>query len=159
DFKAFAAKFGEFVKGFYWQSRAAWTSRYTEKTPPHGDDPTVFDGPTWHPSRDRAEPWFGQDQARIAGDLLLEAGRKGEAAAAYEWSLLVDDWRPDITEKLARLLEQENRTIAAWAVRNECTRRFAGPVLLAPVPSELARVTAKSAALVELLAQAQKAYA
>jgi hypothetical protein len=157
DLKGFAEKFGEFVRGFYWQSRASWTSRYTQKRPPPGEDPYVYDAPTWHESRNRAEPWFGQDHARIAGEILIEAGRKREAAAALEWSLLVDEWRPEIVERLARLLDQENRQAAAWAVRNEGARRFLAPAPQAPMPPDVARVASKTVALVELLAAAHKA--
>jgi hypothetical protein len=158
DLKGFAERFAEFVSGFYWQNRASWTAMYTEKVPDWGDNPHVYDAPTWHESRHRAEPWFGQDQARIAGDILLEAGRKRDAAAAFEWSLLVDEWRCDVSEKLARLLEQDNRQAAAWAVRNECARRFARPAPPSPPPADLARVMAKTGALAELLAAAHQGY-
>jgi hypothetical protein len=157
DFKAFAERFGKFLVGFYWQNRAPWTGTlYTEKVPAAGPDPWVYDPATWHQARNRAEPWFGQDQARIAAEILLEAGRKREAAAAFEWSLLVDEWSPDVADKLARLLEADNRQGAAWIVRNECARRFhkAPPPGLPP-----AGRVAKAEAFADLLRAAHDAYA
>jgi hypothetical protein len=159
DWKAFAAKFGEFVKGFYWQNRAPWTSTlYTQKVPHGTGDPWVWDAPTWHQSRSRAEPWFGQDQARIGGEILLEAGRKREAAAAFEWSLLVDEWRPEIADKLARLLDQDNRQGAAWLVRSECARRFPGREPLTPVPGIIASTVSRLTALADALRAAHASY-
>ena len=68
-------RFGDFIAGFYWQNRekSPWTSQFTEKVPSAGHWPFVYDGPTWNRGRTRAEPWFGQDQARLAGDLLADA--------------------------------------------------------------------------------------
>ena len=41
-----------------------------------------YDQPTWPWARQRAEPWFGQDHAGAAGDLLAAAGEETAAIAA-----------------------------------------------------------------------------
>jgi hypothetical protein len=156
DFKAFAGEFAAFVKGFYWQSPAPWTSAYTQKLPDGGHDPFVYDAPTWHQARDRAEPVFGQDQARIAGDLLLEAGRPRDALAAYAWSLAVDEWQRRVVGTLGRLLDDEQRDAAAWALRSEAARRFGDPPPPGAPPGDLGRAAGKIAAVADLLAAAQK---
>ncbi len=141
DFKEFAKRFGEFITGFYWQNRAKspWTGLFTEKVPDSGHWPFIYDGPTWHRGRTRAEPWFGQDQARLAGDLLYAHDRKKDAAAAWAWSLLVDDWSPEVAAKLAKVYNEQNQSHNAWVVLAETSRRFPGQMAVPGMPSELKR--------------------
>ncbi len=122
-FEAFAGAFHEFVRGFYWDDRAEWTSRYQSSVPQSGDG-FVYDEPTWTWSRHRAEPYWGQDHAWRAGDLLLDLGKKKDAVNAYLWALSVDERSPWRNSKLARLLEVVGEEDAAWVLRNELERRF-----------------------------------
>ncbi|MFQ5504268.1 MAG: hypothetical protein ACE5F1_05640, partial [Planctomycetota bacterium] len=125
SFRGFTEDFATFVHGFDSYAPAEWTSRYAKGVPalPSMFGGYVYDGPTWTWARERAEPWFGQDHARAAGDLLMERNAVEAAVAAYLWSLEVDEWSPQRAERLAELLERSNRADQAWAVRAENARR------------------------------------
>jgi hypothetical protein len=122
-FQAFAKAFESFLAGFYWDDRAEWTQRYAADIDRSGG-PWVYDAPTWTWSRNRAEPFWGQDHAWRAGDLFLELDKPREAADAYLWAWSVDERAPRRQAKLARVLEELGQQEAAWVLRNAWRRRF-----------------------------------
>lgn len=123
DFAAFAEDFGKWAGGFYWRDRKPWTQRYTEDVGKVRGDDYVLDEPTWVWSRSRAEPWFGQDQARAAGDLLLKRGDEQNALKAYVWSLGVDERWESVDRALLALCEKLADRQGAWCVANALARR------------------------------------
>lgn len=110
----FAQTFHTFIQGFYWKTRQPWTERYEKKVPRPDKDPIVFDEPTWIWSRSRAEPHFGQDQAREAGFLLLEEGRRKEGIRSLVWALAVDGRSPRVERVLAEAFQEEREKDPAW---------------------------------------------
>lgn len=114
----FSQRFGEFISGFYWKDRKPWTHLYTTKLPPGPAVAWVYDEPTWTWSRQRAEPYFGQDQAREAGRLLVDLGRREDAVQALVWGLAVDGRTPDAERELRDLLQAMGRTDAAWVLEH-----------------------------------------
>ena len=158
-FPAFAKAFETFLAGFYWDDRAPWTARYVPGIEMAGG-PWVYDVPTWTWSRNRAEPYWGQDHAWRAGDLFLERGKQEEAAQAYLWAWTVDERTPRRHAKLADVLDETGDGEAAWVLRNAWRRRFAPlpaevdgpdprPMKLARTDALLAALSAEHAALVE----------
>lgn len=149
DFASFAKAFGEFVGGFYWQNRAPWTERYHIELGRGAAAPYVYEDEAWSWERDRAEPWFGQDQAGFAGDLLVELGKRDAACAAYAASLAVDEWSEKRVRALAGLLRAEGQGLGASCLEQLCFARRAGASAPAdlPLPSALAAVTAYGEAL------------
>ncbi len=143
---AFAERFREFIAGFYWQDRKPWTERYTRELP-HAvtNIGYVYDQPTWTWSRVRAEPSFGQDQARAAGELLLELGREKEAAHALVWALGADGRTPAVERRLAPLLRELGRADAAWVL--EETLACPSGRVAKPPPFKLGRTRDHLAAL------------
>jgi hypothetical protein len=126
DFDAFAAAFGEFLAGFYWKEPAPWLSRYTESVPEGPRAAWVYDDPTWVWSWQRAEPTFGQDQARLAGELFLDVGRRDDALAALVWARSQDGYVPRTHALIARALEGAKRADdIAWLVRAELVAPYA----------------------------------
>jgi hypothetical protein len=125
DFTGFAAGFAEFVRGFYWKTPAPWTSRYTQEVGRRGS-PWVYDEPTWSWARARAEPFFGQDQARVAGEILVDGGKQREAVGAFVWALTMDGRHPVAERNLGDLLLNLREKDGAWAA--EQRRVFPGPV-------------------------------
>ena len=119
DFAGFVADWAPWLAGFYWQSRtkSPWTRDYVDGVAGPADK-TVMDEPTWVWSRHRAEPRFGQDQAALAGNLLLDAGKRSDAIPALVWALAVDGRRPQEESRLATALEEEGRKDAAWCLRD-----------------------------------------
>lgn len=125
DLETFAADFDKFLRGFYWKELAPWTERY-DPGAPSGDAATrVMDEPTSTWLRRRAEPWFGQDQARMAAEVLVTAGLHREALPAFLWALAVDEPSDAVLEDLAATLDHVDEKDAAWVVRH--WRRFAAP--------------------------------
>lgn len=123
DLKEFAGRFSKFINAFYWLNRAAWVDQlYTGKREAEAAE-LVFDAPTWQFSRNRAEPWFGEGQAALAGELLLEAGRPADATLALVWAHELDEWHTGRALVLADLLESLNQDRAAWVLRNESLLR------------------------------------
>jgi len=114
--KEFAARFHTFIRGFYWKTRQPWTKRYTQKVPAGSGDGYVYDEPTWTWSRNRAEPWFGEDHGREAGFLFADLGRKTEAIRAFIWGLSVDGRFPRAEEALGAVLAKAGRKDAAWVL-------------------------------------------
>ncbi|MFT5289687.1 MAG: hypothetical protein ACI8PQ_001431 [Planctomycetota bacterium] len=121
DFPAFAVAFQEFLRGFYWEDRAEWTANYIPSIERAGSG-WVYDAQTWTWSRNRAEPFWGQDQAWRAGELFLELGQEKEAAKAFLWAWSVDEHTPGHVHELARVLEATGKDTAAWVLRNAVVR-------------------------------------
>jgi hypothetical protein len=131
--EAFAAAFGEFLAGFYWKEPAPWRSHYTESVPEGPQASWVYDDPTWVWSWQRAEPTFGQDQARHAGELFLDVDRRDDALAALVWARSQDGFVPRTHGLLARALEGAKRADdVEWLVRAELG--FPHTTMLAPAP-------------------------
>jgi hypothetical protein len=120
DFDAFVEAFDTFVRGFYWDSIASWTSRYSSIE--RISSPLVYDEPTWTWQRDRAAPYYGQDHAHSAGRLFLDLGKEREAAEAFVWALGVDERSPLRNRELASLLDNLGPRGASWTLRNENER-------------------------------------
>lgn len=116
SFEDLCADWTPWVAGFYWQDRKPWALEFTEEVGGLAG-PMVLDEPVWTFSRARAEPRFGQDEAVLAGDLLLAAGNRADAIASFTWALAVDGRRPETEAKLAKALEQESRKDAAWCLK------------------------------------------
>jgi len=118
DFAEFSARFSRFLAGFNYQDPQPWRDRYTQDVP--GSDPggVVQDEPTWTWLRKRAEPWFGQEHARMAGDLFADLGKEKEAIRAYTWALAVDEPAPATMQGFAEVLQAASNPDAAWIVRN-----------------------------------------
>ena len=95
----FATRFGEYISGFYWKTPKPWTQAYTQSVPGGGSDGWVYDEPTWTWARERSEPFFGLEQARRAGELLLELDKKSEGARALVWALASDGPSPAVEEE------------------------------------------------------------
>jgi len=125
----FVKQWDEWLAGWYWRDRKPWTKRYTSKTPPGDPAPTVYDEPTWTWLRARAEPWFGQDHARQAGELFVENAMWKEAVIAFEWALRVDEPSDHTLATLETALGHARSPHATWVLKN--WRRFDSPRRLA----------------------------
>lgn len=147
--EAFAEAFGTFIGGFYWRDPKPWTERYTQDLPGAGGAGHVYDEPTWVWSRQRAEPWFGEGQARLAGSLLAELGDEEEALRALVWGLAVDGRSPRAERELSGLLERSKHAEASFALLNLLDPRAAGPA-----PAALPRALPRTRAYLEALAAA-----
>jgi hypothetical protein len=119
---AFAKSFNDFLWGFYWLDPKPWTIRYTDRVV---EEPAryVFDAPTWGFARNRAEPWFGQDQSTLAGEVLLRLGKPQEAVRAFVWAHEMDEPSTPRALKLADLLEKTGDSKSAFALRAEAAFR------------------------------------
>jgi hypothetical protein len=131
-----------------------WVARYSG--PAAGDEASmVLDEPTWTWTRNRAEPFFGQEHAAAATLLLHEVGDLDATIAAGVWSLTVDGWRPDTSAALLAALRGSKATEAAQAFAVLAGSRFAVAggectQLLAALPKckqLLDALTARAAAL------------
>ncbi len=145
DFEAFAAEFGTWATGFYWRDRKPWTKRYVESAGPSRAGDIVLDEPTWVWSRNRAEPWLGQDQARLAGKLLQRLSDKRGAMNAFTWSLAVDERWSWVDRALVELLREAVERDSAWTVVRDLERRgFAvdPPAGAAPMLARLSKTRA-----------------
>lgn len=154
DYDAFIEGWSEFLRGFYWKTPAEWTKRYTSKTPPSGNNPWVYDEPTWTWQRSRSEPWFGQDQARLAGEVLLDAGKEDAAVRAYIWSLAVDGREPRSLRALANILPGLKRERSAWVTQHSL--RF--PLWAVEEPAPFVDKLDRTVALLEAQSAAVHAY-
>lgn len=132
----FAKDFDRFLRGFYWKEMEPWTNRYDPGAPSSEPAPRVMDEPTSTWLRNRAEPWFGQDQARMGAELLVEAGKDRAALVAYQWALSVDEPSDAVLEEIANALDRVDEKNAAWVMRN--WHRFDAPrrAYLATVANE-----------------------
>jgi hypothetical protein len=114
----FAKAFQTYMSGFYWKTPKPWRSLYTQKVPSTVDSGYVYDEPTWTWSRVRTEPYFGQGQAKVAGELLLDLGRRREAIQAFVWALAADGPSPEVERPLLGALQAEHLRDAAWVVEH-----------------------------------------
>ncbi|MCZ6598427.1 MAG: hypothetical protein O7B99_12365, partial [Planctomycetota bacterium] len=150
DLEELAGRFEHFISGFYWQDRKPWTKSYTRGVPDTAKwTKYVYDQPTWVWSRVRAEPAFGEAQARQAGELLAELGREDAATAALVWALAVDGRTPAVERELALLLRELGRKDAAWALEQTLAFPVAAPGAPSPFGKDLRRTSALLAALRE----------
>lgn len=117
ELEEFSADFTAFLRGFYWKEPAPWTKRYNNEPLVAENGAVVYDEPTWTWQRHRAEPWFGQDHARVAAELLAEQGREEEAARAFHWSLAVDEPPDASLDAFAHALESMKHSAGAWCLR------------------------------------------
>ncbi len=146
DFAEFVAAWAPWLAGFYWQDRKPWVGEYTEEVGGIASLP-IMDEPTWVWSRHRAEPRFGQEQAALAGRLLLAAGKKQDAIAAFLFALAVDGRRPTDEALLAGALESESRRDAAWVLKQTLEFPAGARVGAPPFASSLGKVRALADAL------------
>jgi hypothetical protein len=112
--KEFAQRFDRYLAGFYWKEPAAWRDRYTQAVPGSDPAPKVYDEPTWTWLRNRAEPWFGQDHARMAGEIFADLGKHDDAVNAFTWSMAVDELSLATVLRFADELLQADNLDAAW---------------------------------------------
>ncbi|MCC6672510.1 MAG: hypothetical protein IT458_15705 [Planctomycetes bacterium] len=160
SFEAFAALFRGFLEGCYQHAFGQpppWMGRYVLALTGKMVDPRITDEPTWTWSRDRAEPWFGQGHARRAAHLLAEAGHRQGALAALALAFATDEWTSADASLQARLLEQQGRRDAAWAVRRR--NALQDPREPDPGPAPFAGALPRVQGLLRLLAEASKACA
>jgi hypothetical protein len=143
ELEGFVADWAPWLAGFYWQVRAKspWVHEYEVQFNYISGMP-VMDEPTWVWSRNRAEPRFGQEQAALTGNLLLSAGKRADAIAAYVWALAVDGRRPAEEQRLAEALEAEARRDAAWVVKCGIEQPYGARVGAAPFLGSLGKVKA-----------------
>lgn len=104
SFDEFAELFRTFVYGFDSLKPSSTAKRYG-RIVGGGASTWIYDEPTWTWDWVRAEPRFGQTQARRAGDLLAEHGRPDDAIRAFVWARAVDGYDARTARALARLLE------------------------------------------------------
>lgn len=126
DMEAFAQDYNRFLRGFYWKDYKRWAELYNPRAPSGDDAKRVFDEPTFTWLRNRAEPWFGQDQARVAAELLSEQGSVADSVAAYRWCLAVDEPSDATLEQLIADLDRLHLEDAAWVMRS--WQRFNSPL-------------------------------
>jgi hypothetical protein len=149
--EAFAADFDDFLAGFGGREPAEWTERYDAKGPRGEEGALVFDEPTFSWLRARAEPWFGQDQARVAAELFADMGQPADAVEAACWALAVDEPSDAAMQMLAEQLDKLDDDEAGWIARRWA--RYRSPardyssVAPAPYLGALDDVTAYRAAL------------
>lgn len=153
-FTAFAEGYEEFLRGFWWKERADWTARYTQSVPRTPAQPFVYDEPTWTWQRNRAEPYFGQDQARVAARVLLDAGQERDALGALLWSLGVDGREPRCLRWLGDVLPGLGHQDAAWVAEHG----LVFPGWPAEEEAPFGRKLLKTQALLGVLAQAARDY-
>ncbi len=155
DFESFAEHYETFLRGFWWKDRADWTKRYTGATPRTPSQPYVYDEPTWTWQRHRSEPYFGQDQARVAARVLLDANKNKDALKALLWSLGVDGREPRCLRWLSEILPGLGAKDAAWVAEQALV--FPSWPTAQPAPF-LSRLP-KTRALLKTLAEASTSWA
>jgi len=162
SFDAFTKDYNRFLKGFYWKDMQPWTARYDPGAPQGEPAQRVMDEPTATWLRNRAEPWFGQDQARMGAEVLVESGADREALAAYQWALAVDEPSDAVLDEIAQTLERVDEKEAAWAIRHwhrfDSPRRNYRAAVEAKAAPFLGKLS-KTKKLVEAMAQASEFYA
>jgi hypothetical protein len=115
--KDFAEDYGKFLGGFYWKELADWTKRFSPRGPAGEGAEVIYDEPTWSWLRGRTEPWFGQDQARVAALLLQQCGNRA-AGLAYQWALVVDEPSDAVLADFTQLLNDSHQGNAAWCLQH-----------------------------------------
>jgi len=145
SFGEFSGLFGRYLRGFHWKTPEHWRGWYTSETQGGGGDPVVYDEPTWGWERQRAEPYFGQVQARQAALLLAEVKKERDAIRAFVWALAVDGPSPLVEPRFLELLRAEKKEHAAWCLQRELSFPDAfparRPVEPAPFLNRLTRTT------------------
>ena len=126
DLKAFAKLLQKFVDGFSERPRAKWVKRYVGE-PSMGGGVEIFDGPVLSRTRERTEPFFGQDHIRNAAMVLGEIGQHKAGVALLIWALNRDELRASELELLESLLNAANAKQAGVAAYMERLRRAAWP--------------------------------
>jgi hypothetical protein len=121
----FVKNFTEFVKGFWWETPAPFTKRYTPGVERKQSDSYLLDRPAWHTNRVVAERYFGDQLACEAGILLSNANQPGPAMAALEWGLGRDEMPASAAATLIDLYEKHHKSDAAFAVRTRLRARAA----------------------------------
>ncbi|MEM1449271.1 MAG: hypothetical protein AAGI22_09150 [Planctomycetota bacterium] len=158
SFDEFQEMFVEFLQGFDRREPAKWTARYVNSHENAERGEWVYDEPTWTWDWTRAEPLFGQNQARIAGLFLLEEGDRDAALRALVWARAVDGYDRRTSDGLLELFGAERKPSAArrealWVTEHE--RRgepFASalePAASGPFPARMPAVEAHLTALRE----------
>lgn len=120
----FETVFHEFLRGFIPRKLAPFTKRYVSAVEGRGGRRWIYDEPTWTWDWVRAEPSFGQNQAREAGELLLETGAGADAIRAFVWARSVDGYDLRTAKGLLEAIgsvKAPSRTQleALWAVHHE----------------------------------------
>ncbi len=126
DIEEFVLRWNKWLHGFRGPERAEWTNRYTQSVPGSDPAPMVYDEPTWTWLRNRAEPWFGQEHARQAGQLFAELGKHAEAIDAFTWCLGVDEPSIAVQLRFADELRLAGNKDAAWMMLHWPRFRSAG---------------------------------
>lgn len=159
DLETFAEDFERFLRGFYWKDMQPWTERYDPRAPAGDGGSRVMDEPTATWLRRRAEPWFGQDQARMGAEALVASGDDRGALKAYLWALSVDEPSDAVLEEIAAALDRVEEEDAAWVLRH--WHRFDAPRrdYLAALALEQAPFLDKLPKTVELVQQREAAAA
>ncbi len=124
SFEDFAALFGEFARAFDPLRPGDVAKRYRRDAGGSRGREWIYDEPTWTWDWVRAEPTFGQNQARVAGELLAEHGRADDALRAFVWARAVDGPDLRVLRGLEALLEPRAKRSpvaaeALFAVRGE----------------------------------------
>lgn len=155
DMEAFAKLFDTFLRGFDGPRLARWTKIF-DPVPPSGESAEqVMDEPTFTWLRRRAEPYFGQDQARVAAEIFHQEGMHREALLAFRWTLAVDEPSDAVLSTLQSTLHELAAPEVTWAVAQ--WPRFSSPQRkLAAAQQEPCPWLADLPAL-DSLTQAQKA--
>lgn len=155
-FEAFLSAWQQFLRGVVEylddkQRGNEWVASYGGLGAPD-PAPMVLDEPTFSWARDRAEPFFGQEHASAAAQLLHEVGDRDGALAAGLWALQVDGWRPTtvraVHTALLQLAPEAAPPFAAVAAE-----RFPEFAPKAPLP-QLAQLPALAAYLEALATEA-----
>lgn len=129
----FAKGFSNFINGFYWLNPAPEIrDRYTQDTGSRDEVAAIEEFPIWGFRRNRAEPWFGDGQAAIAGELLARSGRVDEALAAFTWAFESDEWSNRRALLYADLAQRKGDVDGAWILR--ATTRYRTRPEAAPNP-------------------------
>ncbi len=120
----FQEMFAEFLAGFDVKEPADWTARYRSGFAKTERGDWVYDEPTWTWDWNRAEPVFGQNQAREAGLLLAEHGDRAAAIRALVWARAVDGYDLRIARGLEQALGAPSRpknseSEALWVTTHE----------------------------------------
>ncbi|MDG1985817.1 MAG: hypothetical protein P8M11_14775 [Planctomycetota bacterium] len=120
----FQVLFSGFLEGFDVEEPAPFTARYRSGFAKTETGDWVYDEPTWTWDWNRAEPVFGQNQARVAGLLLAEHGDKAAAIRALVWARSVDGFDRRISRGLELALDEGPRgraseLTARWVAAHE----------------------------------------
>ncbi len=124
SFEEFQSMFGEFLRGFNGRKPKPHAKRYISHLPNRDGGTWIYDEPTWTWDWVRAEPTFGQNQAREAGELILEHGKATDAIRALVWARAVDGYDPRTSAMLVEALSglkapSRKQREALWVIQHE----------------------------------------